>query len=102
MIRRLKKDVLSQLPPKRRQRIMLSMPAKQAAQFKAQIEQLQELEKVPLFPVRGVVAARLGPVMLTCLWCAFCCNHNVAMTRLRRMAMPSTMSAWRPPPENAI
>ena len=78
MIRRLKKDVLSQLPPKRRQRIMLSMPAKQAAQFKAQIEQLQELEKVPLLPVLGVVEARLGPVMLTCLWCAFCCNHKVA------------------------
>ena len=45
MIRRLKKDVLTQLPPKRRQRIMLQMPTTQAAQFTAQIEQLKELER---------------------------------------------------------
>ena len=46
MIRRLKKDVLHQLPPKRRQRIMLSVPSSDAARFAAQIEQLKELERI--------------------------------------------------------
>jgi SWI/SNF-related matrix-associated actin-dependent regulator 1 of chromatin subfamily A len=44
MIRRLKKQVLTQLPPKRRQRIMLQMPSTEAAKFSAQIEKLKELE----------------------------------------------------------
>jgi SWI/SNF-related matrix-associated actin-dependent regulator 1 of chromatin subfamily A len=44
MIRRLKKHVLTQLPPKRRQRIMLEMPSGEAAKFSAQIEKLKELE----------------------------------------------------------
>jgi len=45
MIRRLKKQVLTQLPPKRRQRIMLEVSSSAAAQFSAQIQQLKELER---------------------------------------------------------
>jgi SWI/SNF-related matrix-associated actin-dependent regulator 1 of chromatin subfamily A len=45
MIRRLKRQVLSQLPPKRRQRIMLQLSSSDAAKFNAQIEQLKELER---------------------------------------------------------
>ena len=45
MIRRLKKNVLAELPPKRRQRVLLQLPTAQAAQLGAQIEQLKELER---------------------------------------------------------
>lgn len=53
MIRRLKKHVLTQLPPKRRQRIILQLPSSESAQFSAQIEQLKVLERQADDPTAG-------------------------------------------------
>ena len=47
MIRRLKRDVLSQLPPKRRQRVRLELPEEKIASLRSLFEELYRLDDDP-------------------------------------------------------